>query len=431
MKYLRLAIWLLSFMLLLLFVFIGMGCGGGNNNQDQDDGGTDDGNNGTIAYNLKIDRHISSDLTNNRSDQILVEMQNIIKINDGDGDVVCDINFSRNGDVGTFDSGSGIINSQQDFINVNGLPGEIKVVNQINWCGGIAPNIIGCAPVPGNSMVVVRYDESQEGILWLHEFGHNKGLSHRNDPDVVMNGVIGLTHKRINATECTAFQASNDPLLASAFYPALNNERDSIPVGEFVRQVFVTGVPYEQASKYTSKQIPELMLMLADTTNLRYWANVVVTLGIIGDEKAVDSIISLIKLDRPGKISRELYNAKTAAIMALGYLINKSGNQKALDFLKGCLNPHAWDDSQPNWESPFQGAQEARNIQLSSIAILGLTLSGHPDAIAALELLKDPKGSEVEQRFQAQILPTLEQSINDCQQIAEDGLIEYYRKNMR
>ncbi len=430
MKYLRLAIWLLSFVLLLLFVFIGMGCGGGNNN-NEGNGGNDDGGNDAINYDLRIDRHVNVELGNARADQILVEMQNIINLDDGPGDVSCPVNFSRNGDVNPFSTGSGIINSQEDFMAVNSLPGQIKVVNQINWCGGIAPNIIGCAPVPGNSMVVTRFEESQEGILWLHEFGHNKGLNHRDEDDVVMKGVIGNTHKRVNLEECAAFQNTNSALLATSFYPASATSTDSLPVGAFVKQVFVTGVPYEEASKYGSKQLPELMLMLADSTNIKYWANIVVTLGIIGDDKAVDSIISLIKIDKPGEISRDLYNAKTAAIMALGYLINKSGNREALTFLKGCLNPHAWDESQPIWVSPFQEDHDQRNIQLSSIAILGLTLSGHPDAIAALETLKLPKEDEVDKKFQSQIRPTLDQSINDCQEIAKDGLLKYYQNNMR
>lgn len=428
MKYLRLVAWLISFILLLVFVTIGVGCGGGSNTGN---GNNNDDNGNVTTYNLKIDRHQNADLTNTRTDQILAEMQNIITTNDGSGDVACGINFTRNGPVGIFSIGTSIINSEVDFSSVNGLQGEVKVVNQINWCGGIAPNIIGCAPVPGKSMMVVRFDESQEGILWLHEYGHNKGLNHRDDPNAVMNGVIGSSHLRINSEECDAYQTISSSLLAGTYFPSMIQKKDTLPVGEFVRQKFVRGVPYEEAIKYTSKHLPELLLMLSDTANLVHWSNVVVTLGIIGDEKAVDSIVDLIKLDQQGKITTELYNAKTGAIMALGYLINRSGSQKALDFLKGCLNPHAWDDSQPDWDSPYQPLKEDRNIQLSSIAILGLTLSGHPEAISALEAIKEPKEDEIEKKFQAQISTTLDQSIGACQEISSNGLLEYYRKNMR
>jgi hypothetical protein len=108
-----------------------------------------------------------------------------------------------------FTSGNGSINSQTDFDRIMGLPGHVKVVNQINWCGTIKPNVIGCAPTPAtpNSQVVVRYTPSQEGILWLHEYGHTRGLSHRNnDPNAVMNGLIAPTRLWVNSSECTAYK---------------------------------------------------------------------------------------------------------------------------------------------------------------------------------------------------------------------------------
>jgi hypothetical protein len=86
------------------------------------------------------------------------------------------------------------------------LPGQVQVVDQINWCGGFSPNIIGCASVPGNSLVVVRFTPALEGILWLHEFGHNKGRNHRTDPNAVMAPSIGATRTHVNATECAAYE---------------------------------------------------------------------------------------------------------------------------------------------------------------------------------------------------------------------------------
>ena len=425
MKNLRLLAWLISFILLVSLIMIGASCGG------QGGGSNDDQQNNPVLYNLQIDRHGNADINNSRGDAILSSMQSIITNNDGPGDIACNVNFSRNGEIGVFNVGTGIINSEGDFLAVNGLPGEIKVVNQINWCGGIAPNIIGCAPVPGVSLVVVRFDESQEGILWLHEYGHNKGLNHRNDPDAVMNGVIGPTHKRVNQSECDAYKNTATPSLVAARFPQFEALKDTMAIDDFVKQRFITGVPYENANKYGAKHVPGLLLMLSDSSNISYWPNIVVTLGIIGDERAVTPIINLIKQDQTGVLSRELYNTKTSAIMALGYLVNKNGNQEALNFLKGCLTPHAWDESQPNWKSPYQAARADRNMQLSSIAILGLTLSGHAEAIEALKSLKEPKESAEEKLFQSQISNTLDQAIGDCEEISKDGLLEYYRKNMK
>ena len=145
-------------------------------------------------------------LGNTRASAILSDMTTVLRTNDGAGDVACNLRFARDGNVTTFTAGDGSIDSSAEFSTVNGLLGHVKVVNQINWCGFLAPNIIGCAPVPGNSLVVVRFTQGLEGILLLHEYGHNKGLSHRNDPNAVMNPTIGSTRRRVNATECTAYR---------------------------------------------------------------------------------------------------------------------------------------------------------------------------------------------------------------------------------
>jgi hypothetical protein len=154
-----------------------------------------------------VRRYTTVGLTNARADEILDDMGDICLTNDGPGDVVCLVKFERDGPVTTFSTGTGSINSSADFTAVNGLTGNVKVVQAINWCGGLAPNIIGCAPVPGSSFVVVRYAANMESILWLHEFGHNQGLYHRNVDHAVMRPFIGVTHRRLNEAECDALKA--------------------------------------------------------------------------------------------------------------------------------------------------------------------------------------------------------------------------------
>ncbi|MDN5199889.1 hypothetical protein QQ008_00910 [Fulvivirgaceae bacterium BMA10] len=411
----------LSILILISFIVVGSGCGGGGNNPPGGD---------LVAYNLQIGRFTTTGLDNNRADAIISEMQAIIQQSDAMGDVACNVGFTRSGDVSAFSTGNGIINSLSDFTAVNDLPGQVKVVNQINWCGGLSPNIIGCAPVPGNSMVVIRFTPSQEGILWLHEFGHNKGLNHRNDPNAVMNGIIGSNRKSVNQAECDNYRNRNIPLSAITF-AALETAKDTTKVEDFVKQIFIQGVPYDEANKYGEDDVPLLLKMLEDSTQIAYWSNIAVTLGIIGNEQAVDPLIDLIKSDSPDTLSNELYTAKTSAIMALGYLINKSGNQKSLDFLKGCLDPHAWDESQPNWVGPFQASTEQRNYQLSTMAILGLTLSGHQDALDALHKLAEPATTEDGKKFQAQVSNVLKEALETCELISEKGLSEYYKESKK
>lgn len=163
---------------------------------------------GCTTHSMQISQHTTSTpaLTDARADAIAADMTLILQVNDGPGDVDCRVRFERDGNVGVFTNGTGIINDSNAFSVVINLPGMVKVVNQINWCGALAPNIIGCAPTPGNSFAVVRSGLLFEGVLWTHEFGHNRGLPHRNDPTAVMNPIILTTARRVNAAECAAFQ---------------------------------------------------------------------------------------------------------------------------------------------------------------------------------------------------------------------------------
>ncbi len=158
----------------------------------------------TRFQTLQVSRHTNAAITNQRADTIFSNATTVLRTNDGAGDVSCCVEFERSGTVTTFALGNGIINSGADFNAVIGLPGNVKVVNQINWCGGFIIGIIGCAPVPGTSLAVVRFTANQEGILWAHEYGHNKGRNHRTGTNLLMNPTIGTTRTRVNAAECSA-----------------------------------------------------------------------------------------------------------------------------------------------------------------------------------------------------------------------------------
>jgi hypothetical protein len=158
------------------------------------------------VISLTIRRYTTSTLSNSTADAILDEMTDILQTNNGSGDVACDVEFVRNGGVTTFSTGDGSIDSQAEFNAVIGLTGYVKVVNQINWCNGTLTAAIGCAPTPGSSFVVERFTTGQEGILWAHEYGHTQGLPHRNVSNAVMRGTIGSTNKRVNSTECNAYE---------------------------------------------------------------------------------------------------------------------------------------------------------------------------------------------------------------------------------
>jgi len=410
-----------------------------------------------VQHRLQIRRHASANLTNGDADGITAAASTILQTNDGAGDVACAVALSRDGDVTEFSEGDGSIDSEAQFSALVALPGWVKVVNQINWCGGLIPNVIGCAPVPGSSLAVVRFNADLEGHLWAHEFGHNKGLSHRNDdPDAVMNGVIGETHRRVTAAECEAYkvlpaaalvaaaqppqpspmphQAEAGPASQSAQASAVTPgvQAPAMNIRDFVRQIFIHGVPYEEASRYDASVVPTLLDMLSNPAEQEYWPNIVVVLGMIGDQRAVDPLISFIEAHAPPDgLSRQHYAAKTSALMALGYLVNKSGDRRALDYLKASATPDTWTAKDISGIAPFQRSVSERNRDFSKFAILGLALTGNPKAAQVLRQLQVPAASPAIREFQAQVGDVISEALRENQKISEQGLTNYYRTQRR
>lgn len=199
-------------------------------------------------------------------------------------------------------------------------------------------------------------------------------------------------------------------------------------VKEFVRRIYVEGVPYEEASKYGPQDVPTLLQMLEDPKEEAYRTTIVVTLGIIGDERAVDPLIAFLSRGVTGTLSHSEYTAKTSVLMALGYLVNKSGSKKALTYLMDSLDPAVWAKRKVNWTSPYQATMDDRNVQLSTMAILGLALSGQPAAAEALRSLQKAPRTKAAEKFQAQVSQVVAEALKSHEMIAKQGLAEYYRK---
>ena len=198
-------------------------------------------------------------------------------------------------------------------------------------------------------------------------------------------------------------------------------------IREFVHQVYFEGVPYEEANKYDASVVATLLEMLEDPGEEEYGSNIVVTLGIIGDESAVDPMIAFIAKGEEGTMSRAQYTAKTSAIMSLGYLINKTGDEKALNYLKECLNPPVWNDRGPAGASPYGASVEERNRDLSKYAVLGLALSGHASAAESLRSVQEPSTVESLQAFRTEVSDVVSEALSTHEKIAEVGLGEYCR----
>jgi HEAT repeat protein len=204
-------------------------------------------------------------------------------------------------------------------------------------------------------------------------------------------------------------------------------------VKSFVRQVYIEGVPYDEATLFDpATAAPTLLEMLADPSEEEHWPNIVITLGMLGDERAVDPLIRFLEQGIPSqRLSRAHYIAKTGVVMALGYLINQSGSQKALAYLKDSVKPGIWRERNTNWTSPYHATFDARNLQLSKMAILGLALSGQPSAAETLRYLQRPAITEGDRKFQDQVSAVISEALSAYETISREGLMSYDRRRRR
>ena len=203
-------------------------------------------------------------------------------------------------------------------------------------------------------------------------------------------------------------------------------------VRTFVHRIYIEGVPYEEAARFDpAASVPILLDMLADPKEAEYWPNTVVTLGMLGDERAVDPLIQFLQQGATAPLSHPQYIAKSSVVMALGYIINKSRSEKALQFLVESTDPEIWARRDIKWSSPYHSTEVERNRQLTIMSILGLGLSGDPRAARVLRSLRQTSATPQAKTLRAQIPEVgdvLKEALQANQKIAKTGMADYYRQ---
>lgn len=328
-------------------------------------------------FNWIVKRHTGVPLDDPRSDQIIQTGMGVLSSEDGTGDVRTDLNIKREGGVLTFDSPAAI-NSATDFTAANALKARVVVVSEINYCGGPGANIIGCSGVPANTFVVVRMDDIDlEGILWMHEYGHSKGLSHRPGEQAVMDPLIGHDRRRVNPSESTAYRNPEKPVTQGAV-PA---PFDAPPreITEFVRRIFPEGIDRQAVMRdYTPGEVRALLDMLEDPAEERYWGNIVVALGNTRDVSVFERLKAFVE-GGVRTLTPTRYQAKKAALISIGYLANRNNYQPAKDYvMRGAENAGAYWATL-RWNNPNISRAANRNVQLGAASAIATGLVGRLD----------------------------------------------------
>lgn len=191
-------------------------------------------------------------------------------------------------------------------------------------------------------------------------------------------------------------------------------------VEKFVRQTFIHGVPYNEASRFGSEDIPILLSMLENPNEEPYWVNIVAVLGNIGGEAAATSLISFIEDGPKGALSHFSYKAKSGAIMSLGYVVNKAKDRRALEYLKEGLEMETWVKRRLPWRAVHFSSPAEQRAQLVKLSLMGLGLAGTVESAAAINAFKQKEGPS------SPYASTIEQVLQAHAQISAKGLTGYY-----
>lgn len=146
-------------------------------------------------------------------------------------------------------------------------------------------------------------------------------------------------------------------------------------VEDFVTRPYIHGVPYEQARQFGADAVPALERMLQDRTKQEYWTNVVYTIAYVAEGAEGTRILTSFLEDGTGVMPRKAEEAKRHSLIALGFLIARTGNASALQYLVESVRPSAWRARDLEWESAAV-ARDELYVRLVSAAIQGLGSTG-------------------------------------------------------
>ncbi len=160
-----------------------------------------------ITYRNHVDH--ASPIDHSRLASVLADVNYRAQVENFDGDVACCVRLSiadSGGTFGTPNDGLDSIDTSNELLLVLDHPSSrAKVVRVINYCGGPGSNILGCAWIGGNGMAMVRTGFEAEGILWMHEFGHNVGLGHSGDNRSIMYGFDTGANNGLTQAQCDRY----------------------------------------------------------------------------------------------------------------------------------------------------------------------------------------------------------------------------------
>ena len=390
---------------------------------------------------LTIAIPVSIDLTDAAADTALSTASAIVQGNTLPSGSKCNLFLERSGHIQQSINGitnvDSVVSAQKLCTEPNGASAYLHEVPVISYCGGIQV-VQGCSEIGLPCMIVSGYDvpnQTVEGILWAHEFGHTKGLTHRGDTNALMNPVAAAGHLSVNVQECASLVSA--PMLQTA--PKIlrfQAQSGNISLRDFVHESTSSGeFDILTAKKYGSQSVSQLISLLNSPAEKPYATTIVKLLGILGDDKTVGSLVTYVHKGS-GEITPSDYRSKIAAILSIGYIANAhyvhnpidEDGGPALIFLSKLASTNAADSLLGTWH--LKG-QELKNRDSDAIrtAVLGLGVSGSPQAAKVLDALTERTESFGLAPQGVEIRDVLDIAKKDNLMVNEQGLEKYYRSS--
>ena len=193
----------------------------------------------------------------------------------------------------------------------------------------------------------------------------------------------------------------------------------------FVNTLYIHGLPIAEAqARFDVSDVPPLLALLESPAEEKYLRNIVLMLGLVGDERATAALIHLLDTAPVGLISHGRFKGLSLALPALGFLAGR-GDTDAMRFLiVRADDPSAWSGNRLSWTLATAPTDYLPHY-MAKMAIQGLSIASTPEADAVLQGLQA--------RVQSGALPDhyrndISDAIRRSQRIKQSGVAAAFRR---
>jgi hypothetical protein len=262
--------------------------------------------------------------------------------------------------------------------------GTLNIVQAIKSCddqGELNPSIEGCY-YSSCAVVVWENDKSLTESLFLHEFGHVKGLEHVCGPRFLMNPVLASSQFDLTPVQCTQMMSAAQPV----FVETCEKIGASPDIVDFVSRHYIHGIPLDEAKKYKPQQLGKIRKMLKDRKSEEFWPNIVAVLGVAGGQ---DDFLELIGfLHQAPDDNGAAYRARLGVPIGLARLSEKAVSLQAAPYLTEGLEPEFWLKKKIKLSATDDEENSAEQLAKMTILSLGRVRSKQVDVPQVLNDLK-------------------------------------------